>query len=164
MGASARWGFFSPIKYVRGIGQLTLLLPSSETGASFSFSAAENNETAMTAPISRSGRSVTSVLTSPRRTSVVSLRCLLPSCSRSVATHTFNHHASAISSLPTNVDVSSKDFKENARQMGEVMAKMNDLHAKIESGGPARAREKHIARGKMLPREYVFLFLFLYFS
>ena len=38
--------------------------------------------------------------------------------------------------------------------MGEVMAKMNELHAKIERGGPEKARQKHVARGKMLPREY----------
>lgn len=39
--------------------------------------------------------------------------------------------------------------------MGEVMARMQELHKKIEGGGSAKAREKHIARGKMLPREYV---------
>jgi len=37
--------------------------------------------------------------------------------------------------------------------MGEAMARMRELHQKIEEGGPARAREKHVARGKMLPRE-----------
>ena len=35
------------------------------------------------------------------------------------------------------------------------MARMEALHKKIEGGGSAKAREKHIARGKMLPREYV---------
>jgi len=39
--------------------------------------------------------------------------------------------------------------------MGEVTARMQELHQRVESGGPAKAREKHIARGKMLPREYV---------
>lgn len=74
---------------------------------------------------------------------------------RSIATHTFNHHAQALSVLPSKIDKSSAEFKENAKQMGEVMASMQELHRKIESGGPAKAREKHIARGKMLPREYV---------
>ncbi|MCJ1399777.1 Methylcrotonoyl-CoA carboxylase beta chain, mitochondrial [Xylographa trunciseda] len=32
---------------------------------------------------------------------------------------------------------------------------MADLHAKIEVGGPARARDKHMARGKMLPRDRI---------
>ncbi|MCJ1247597.1 hypothetical protein MMC30_004812 [Trapelia coarctata] len=35
------------------------------------------------------------------------------------------------------------------------MARMNELHAKIEQGGPSKAREKHIARGKMLPRDRI---------
>ena len=39
--------------------------------------------------------------------------------------------------------------------MGEVMAQMQELHKTIEGGGSAKAKEKHIARGKMLPREYV---------
>ena len=39
--------------------------------------------------------------------------------------------------------------------MGEVMARMQELHKKILGGGSAKAKEKHIARGKMLPREYV---------
>jgi 3-methylcrotonyl-CoA carboxylase beta subunit len=73
--------------------------------------------------------------------------------SRSIASHTYGHHAAALSVLPTNVEVSSADYTENARQMGEAMARMRELHQKIEEGGPARAREKHIARGKMLPRE-----------
>ena len=39
--------------------------------------------------------------------------------------------------------------------MGEVMARMQELHKKIQEGGSAKAKEKHVARGKMLPREYV---------
>ena len=38
--------------------------------------------------------------------------------------------------------------------MGEVMARMERLHQKIEEGGPVKAKEKHLARGKMLIREY----------
>lgn len=73
---------------------------------------------------------------------------------RAIATHTYNHHATALSILPSNVDKSSNDFAENARQMGEVMARMETLHHKIEGGGPVKAKEKHLARGKMLAREY----------
>ncbi|KAL9633173.1 MAG: hypothetical protein Q9164_004861 [Protoblastenia rupestris] len=32
---------------------------------------------------------------------------------------------------------------------------MQDLHRKIEGGGPAKAKEKHIARGKMLVRDRI---------
>ena len=39
--------------------------------------------------------------------------------------------------------------------MGELMARMSELHARIAEGGPEKAKEKHVARGKMLAREYV---------
>ena len=78
----------------------------------------------------------------------------LPQTPRFIATHVFYHHAEALSILPSNVNKTSPDFKENAAQMGELMARMQELHKKIEAGGPEKAREKHIARGKMLPREY----------
>ena len=78
-----------------------------------------------------------------------------PRPTRTIATHTYRHHANAISVLPTKIDKSSAQYQENARQMGEVMAQMQELHKKIEGGGSAKAKEKHIARGKMLPREYV---------
>lgn len=87
----------------------------------------------------------------PRTNSVYQLQ----KQSRPIATHTFRHHASALSVLPTNVDTSSAEFKENAAQFGEILASMRELHQKIEQGGPQKAREKHVARGKMLPREYV---------
>lgn len=73
---------------------------------------------------------------------------------RSVATHTFNHQAAALSVLPTSVDTSAAEFKENVARYGELMASMRARHEAIEQGGPQHAKEKHIARGKMLPREY----------
>jgi 3-methylcrotonyl-CoA carboxylase beta subunit len=39
--------------------------------------------------------------------------------------------------------------------MGEVMARLEALTQKILEGGPPKAREKHIARKKMLPRDRV---------
>ena len=74
---------------------------------------------------------------------------------RTIASHTYKHHAATISVLPTNVDKLSSQYQENARQMGEVMARMQELHRKIQEGGSPKTREKHVARGKMLPREYV---------
>ncbi|EEP78889.1 methylcrotonoyl-CoA carboxylase subunit beta [Uncinocarpus reesii 1704] len=80
---------------------------------------------------------------------------ILQHSSRSVASYTHAHQASAISVLPTAVDTSSPDFKQNAEQMNDLLAKMSELHAKIAKGGPQKAHEKHIARGKMLPRDRV---------
>jgi 3-methylcrotonyl-CoA carboxylase beta subunit len=51
------------------------------------------------------------------------------------------------------VDTSSPEFIENAKQMATAIASLKGLHANIERGGPEKARDKHLARGKMLPRE-----------
>ncbi|KAF7712187.1 3-methylcrotonyl-CoA carboxylase, subunit beta [Penicillium ucsense] len=75
--------------------------------------------------------------------------------SRTVASYTHPHHASALSILPTAVDTSSPDFRENSQQMQELLDRMSSLHAKIAQGGPQKARDKHVARGKMLPRDRV---------
>ncbi|KAL5343516.1 carboxyl transferase domain-containing protein [Aspergillus crustosus] len=74
---------------------------------------------------------------------------------RSVASYTHPHHASTISVLPTAVDTSSPDYRENAQQMQEVLDRMNELHSTIAQGGPQKAKDKHIARGKMLSRDRV---------
>ncbi len=39
--------------------------------------------------------------------------------------------------------------------MQEVLDQMNTLHSTIAEGGPQKAKDKHIARGKMLPRDRV---------
>lgn len=75
--------------------------------------------------------------------------------SRSVASYTHPHHASALSVLPTAVDTSSPEYKENTQQMQELLDRMSSLHAKIAQGGSQKARDKHVARGKMLPRDRV---------
>lgn len=76
-------------------------------------------------------------------------------CLRNAATHTHSHHAHQISILRSSVDTSSEDFKENSKQMDEVVGKLKELRRTISQGGTAKAREKHIKRGKMLPRECV---------
>ncbi|KAF2439928.1 methylmalonyl-CoA carboxyltransferase 12S subunit [Karstenula rhodostoma CBS 690.94] len=74
---------------------------------------------------------------------------------RGVTTYTHAHHAEAVSVLPTNVDTNAEDFKENKRQMDEATEALEQLHAKIAQGGPEKAREKHIQRGKMLVRDRI---------
>ena len=74
--------------------------------------------------------------------------------SRSNASYTYDHHASAISVLPTNVDTSSAEYKQNHINVQAAIESIRSLHRKIEAGGSQKARDKHIARGKMLPREY----------
>lgn len=93
-----------------------------------------------------------------RRLAGPSFRATLPSilsASRSIATHCPPNQASAISVLPTIVDPSTDEYKENARQMGEVISRLDELTKKIHQGGPPKAREKHLERKKMLPRDRV---------
>ena len=73
---------------------------------------------------------------------------------RTIATHTYSHHAKQLSILPTNVDTSSPTFRDDATNFNALMSRMEDLHRKIERGGTEKAREKHLAKGKMLVREY----------
>ena len=93
-----------------------------------------------------------------RRLSLLAYRshaCQNRTFSRSIATHTYSHHATALSILPSSVDTASGEYKDNTRRFGELLVRMQELHSRIEKGGTQRAREKHVARGKMLPREYV---------
>lgn len=39
--------------------------------------------------------------------------------------------------------------------MGQVMANLEELTRNIHNGGPPKAREKHLARKKMLPRDRI---------
>jgi 3-methylcrotonyl-CoA carboxylase beta subunit len=82
-------------------------------------------------------------------------RVLPRQISRCIAIHHSPSQANAISVLSTIVDPSSAEFKENAAQMGEVMARLETLTKKIQQGGSAKAREKHLARKKMLPRDRI---------
>ncbi|OAR02552.1 hypothetical protein LLEC1_05747 [Akanthomyces lecanii] len=74
---------------------------------------------------------------------------------RSVANLSSPHQAAAISRIQSNVDISSDEYKENQKQMAEVMTQMQNLSAKIQLGGSEKARAKHLARKKMLPRDRV---------
>lgn len=74
---------------------------------------------------------------------------------RNAATFAHSHHAEAISIIPTAVDTSSADFKENKRSMDEATEKLVELHTKIAQGGSQKARDKHVSRGKMLVRDRI---------
>jgi len=74
---------------------------------------------------------------------------------RHLASFSHSHHADAVSIIPSVVDTSSADFKENKRQMDEAIARLSELHSKIAQGGPAKSRERHVQRGKMLVRDRI---------
>jgi 3-methylcrotonyl-CoA carboxylase beta subunit len=57
--------------------------------------------------------------------------------------------------LPTQLDARSADFKANVAAMRGVVADLRATVERIALGGPEAARQKHLARGKLLPRERV---------
>lgn len=79
----------------------------------------------------------------------------LPRYSRAIASYTAPYQANAISVIQSDVDSTSNEFKENERLMGEAMSRLEKLTRAAQQGGPAKARDKHLARKKMLPRDRV---------
>jgi 3-methylcrotonyl-CoA carboxylase beta subunit len=57
--------------------------------------------------------------------------------------------------LDVPADTRSLEFRANALQMRDLVAELDKRRAEAAEGGPARARERHTARGKLLPRERV---------
>ncbi|WP_460369051.1 carboxyl transferase domain-containing protein [Actinocorallia lasiicapitis] len=57
--------------------------------------------------------------------------------------------------LGTRADTAGESFKRNAEANRELADELRDRLDKAALGGPERARDKHVARGKLLPRERV---------
>ncbi|KAF2157452.1 carboxyl transferase [Myriangium duriaei CBS 260.36] len=74
---------------------------------------------------------------------------------RGEATYTSPFQAAQISVIPTTVDKSSSGFQQNETAMKELCARFEDLHRQSALGGPQKARDKHVQRGKMLVRDRI---------
>jgi 3-methylcrotonyl-CoA carboxylase beta subunit len=61
--------------------------------------------------------------------------------------------------LKTSLDARSDIFRRRADAMSSLVADLRERVAAIEQGGGERARERHLSRGKLLPRERVRLLL-----
>ena len=61
--------------------------------------------------------------------------------------------------IATSVDTASSEFHANQTAMRALIAELDVRRAKAAEGGPPRARERHLARGKLLPRERVMTLL-----
>jgi 3-methylcrotonyl-CoA carboxylase beta subunit len=57
--------------------------------------------------------------------------------------------------IASNIDANSDEFCRNAAQMRALADELRKRRAVAAEGGPPRARERHVARGKLLPRERV---------
>ncbi|KAF2398112.1 ClpP/crotonase [Trichodelitschia bisporula] len=91
---------------------------------------------------------------SPPRLSIRILNRRLPP-RRHIASHTHSHHASQVSILRSKIDTSSAEFKHNDAQMRAACARVTELRRAAAQGGSEKAREKHRARGKILPRDRI---------
>ena len=60
-----------------------------------------------------------------------------------------------MSVLEAKVNPRSEEFKVNAAAMRALVDDLNVQLARMTEGGGAEARAKHVARGKLLPRERV---------
>ena len=57
--------------------------------------------------------------------------------------------------IETKIDTGSEDFAANAGANRALADNLKHVVDKISRGGSDRAREKHLARGKLLPRDRV---------
>jgi 3-methylcrotonyl-CoA carboxylase beta subunit len=57
--------------------------------------------------------------------------------------------------IQSAVDTRSEEFRANAARMRTLADELARRRAEAAEGGPARARERHVGRGKLLPRERV---------
>jgi 3-methylcrotonyl-CoA carboxylase beta subunit len=57
--------------------------------------------------------------------------------------------------LDTPIERGSAEFRRNAAQMCALVEELGARRAEAARGGPVRARERHVARGKLLPRDRV---------
>ena len=60
-----------------------------------------------------------------------------------------------MTAIATSVDATSKEFRANQAAMRVLIAELDARRATAAEGGSARARERHVARGKLLPRDRV---------
>ncbi|TXF12629.1 carboxyl transferase domain-containing protein [Pelomicrobium methylotrophicum] len=64
-----------------------------------------------------------------------------------------------MSPIQTRIDPRSPEFRANAAAMRALVADLRDKVARVAQGGDESARAKHLARGKLLPRDRVWALL-----
>jgi 3-methylcrotonyl-CoA carboxylase beta subunit len=57
--------------------------------------------------------------------------------------------------LSSSIDTSTGEFRANAERMRALVQELQAQRAEAAHGGSEKARERHVARGKLLPRERV---------
>ncbi|MBK5247964.1 MAG: methylcrotonoyl-CoA carboxylase, partial [Actinomycetales bacterium] len=60
-----------------------------------------------------------------------------------------------MTTLRTAVDPASESFEANDAAQRALVAELRERLERVALGGPERSRERHVARGKLLPRERI---------
>src|SRR5262245_12445037 len=60
-----------------------------------------------------------------------------------------------MNTIRSTLDTRSAEFASNAEAMKILVADLRAKVAEVKQGGGAKARERHLGRGKLLPRERV---------
>ena len=60
-----------------------------------------------------------------------------------------------MTAIATKVNTASPEFRANEAEMRALIAELQERRAKTAEGGLPRSRERHLSRGKLLPRERV---------
>ncbi|MAY61253.1 MAG: methylcrotonoyl-CoA carboxylase [Rhizobiales bacterium] len=60
-----------------------------------------------------------------------------------------------MSIIHSKISTSSQEFRDNAARMEELTLQLGDIAGTTALGGPEHARERHVGRGKLLPRDRV---------
>jgi 3-methylcrotonyl-CoA carboxylase beta subunit len=61
--------------------------------------------------------------------------------------------------IKSAITMNDPDFDANAARMAELVAQLKKRREEAARGGPQKARDRHVKRGKLLPRERVFSLL-----
>jgi 3-methylcrotonyl-CoA carboxylase beta subunit len=60
-----------------------------------------------------------------------------------------------VAAIASQIDTSSDDFQANRTAMAALVEELHQRRAEAALGGPPRTRERHLERGKLLPRDRV---------
>jgi 3-methylcrotonyl-CoA carboxylase beta subunit len=60
-----------------------------------------------------------------------------------------------MAALSSSIDPTSREFRANAAAMRALVEELQRKRMEAAAGGPEKARERHLSRGKLLPRERV---------
>src|SRR5262249_45753878 len=60
---------------------------------------------------------------------------------------------SVMAILASRIDTAAPEFRANATRMRALVAELEQRRAEAAAGGSDKSRERHLARGKLLPRD-----------